>query len=136
MKIKLNRINSDFAFETENEAGNKMLIDSSGGAEQKGFTPMELLLVGVGGCSAIDIVHILKKQRQEIVSFYIEVDGEKEKVNEYSVWKHITIHYHLKGKIDYEKAVRAAALSHEKYCSVSKALHHDSEIKFKVIVTP
>ncbi|MFN6037635.1 MAG: OsmC family protein [Bacteroidota bacterium] len=134
MKIKLNRIDDNFAFESENEAGNKITIDTSGGAEQKGFTPMELLLVGVGGCSAIDIVHILKKQRQEIESFSVEVEGEKEKVEDYSVWKHITLHYKLKGKIDPEKAERAAQLSHEKYCSVSKAMRHESEIKFKVTV--
>jgi putative redox protein len=134
MKIKLNRIDDDFAFETENENGNKIILDNSAGEIQNGFTPMELLLAGVGGCSAIDMVHILKKQRQEINSFSIEVDGEKEKVEGYSVWKRIHIHYFLNGKIDTEKAQRAAELSHEKYCSVSKALAHDSQITFKVTV--
>jgi putative redox protein len=134
MKITLKRIDDDFAFETENEKGNKITLDNSAGEVQKGFTPMELLLAGVGGCSAIDIVHILKKQRQEIESFFIEVDGEKEKVEGYSVWRNINIHYHIKGKVDYEKALRAAELSHQKYCSVSKALSHDSNITFSVTV--
>ncbi len=135
MKITLKRIDDDFAFETENEKGNKITLDNSAGEVQKGFTPMELLLAGVGGCSAIDIVHILKKQRQEIESFFIEVDGEKEKVEGYSIWRNINIHYHIKGKVDYEKALRAAELSHQKYCSVSKTLSHDSNITFSVTVT-
>jgi putative redox protein len=136
MKISLHRIGEKFAFEAKNETGNTMVLDTSfaGGGEGKGFTPMELLVAGVAGCSGIDIVHILRKQRQEIDAFSIETIAEKEKVEDYSVWKKIHLVYKLKGKIDAEKALRAATLSHEKYCSVSKALHHTSEITFEVKV--
>lgn len=136
MKIELKRIGDNFTFEASNPEGNKMLIDTTpaGGGEGKGFSPMQLLLVGVGGCSAIDMVHILKKQKQEIASFEIEIESERVKVEDYSVWKEITIHYKLAGKIDPAKAERAAALSHEKYCSVSKAMEHTSTIKWKVSV--
>lgn len=136
MKISLHRIGEKFAFEAKNETGNTMMLDTSvaGGGEGKGFTPMELLVAGVAGCSGIDIVHILRKQRQEIDEFSIETIAEKEKVEDYSVWKKIHLIYKLKGKIDAEKALRAAKLSHEKYCSVSKALHHTSEITFEVKV--
>src|SRR5207249_278805 len=116
--------------------GNSFTIDTtkSNGGDGQGFSPMQLLLVGIGGCSAIDMVSILKKQKQEIESFEIEVDGMREKVEEYSVWKEIVIHFKLKGKIDLAKAERAAKLSHDKYCSVSKALEHSSKISFKVTV--
>ncbi|MBC7864383.1 MAG: OsmC family protein [Bacteroidia bacterium] len=136
MKIELKRTGDNFAFEAANPEGNKMVIDTSAanGGEGKGFSPMQLLLVGVAGCSGIDIVHILKKQRQEIISFEIEVEGLREKVEEYSIWKEITLHYKLKGKIDKEKAERAASLSHEKYCSVSKIIGHTSKINFTVTV--
>ncbi len=138
MKMELNRIGENFAFEAKNERGNLITIDSSSGAESVSqcFTPMELLLVGVAGCSGIDMVHILKKQRQQIDSFSISVDAEKEKVEEYSVWKKIHLVYTLHGTIDPEKAKRSADLSHEKYCSVSKALGHTSEITYSVIVNP
>lgn len=136
MAIHLTRMGDNFVFEAENEAGNKLTIDTTqaNGGEGRGFSPMQLLLVGAAGCSAIDMVHILKKQRQEIIDFHVEVDGEREKVEEYSVWKVITIHYKLKGKIDLAKAERAARLSHEKYCSVSKTLEHTSAINFKVTI--
>jgi putative redox protein len=136
MIVNLQRSGDGFAFDVTNAEGNKMEIDTTlaNGGQGKGFSPMQLLLVAVGGCSAIDMVHILKKQRQDIVSFSVEVDGEREKVEDYSVWKTITIHYKLKGTIDVEKALRAAKLSHEKYCSVSKALEHSSQINFKVSV--
>lgn len=138
MIVKLDRTGDGFAFDVVNCDGNKMTIDTTpaNGGEGKGFSPMQLLLVAIGGCSAIDIVHILKKQKQQINAFSVEVDGEREKVEEHSVWKTITIHYKLIGNIDPEKALRAARLSHEKYCSVSKALEFSSTIYFKVSVEP
>jgi putative redox protein len=138
MKIELNRVGENFAFEAKNDRGNLITIDSSssGGGENRGFTPMELLLVGVAGCSGIDMIHILKKQRQQIDSFSISVEAEKEKVEDYSVWKKIHLVYTLLGNVDLEKAKRSADLSHEKYCSVSKALGHTSEITYSVIVHP
>ena len=136
MKINLKRINENFCFEACNDDGNKFLIDTgkSNGGDGQGFSPMQLLLVGIGGCSAIDIVSILKKQKQEITDFEIEEEADREKVEDYSVWKNIILHFKLKGKIDLAKAERAAQLSHDKYCSVSKALEHSSNISFKVSV--
>ncbi len=136
MLINLQRRGDAFSFDVANEEGNHITIDTTpaNGGEGKGFSPMQLLLVAVGGCSAIDVVHILKKQRQHIEAFSVEVDGTREKVEDFSVWKEIVIHYKLKGKIDPDKAYRAAALSHEKYCSVSKALEHSSKITFRVTV--
>lgn len=136
MKINLKRLNENFAFEAVNEEGNTITIDTAlkNGGDGLGFSPMQLLLVAVAGCSAIDIIHILKKQRQQIDDFEIELEGAREKVDEYSVWKEINIHYVLKGKIDREKAERAAFLSHEKYCSVSKALAYSSTINFRITI--
>jgi putative redox protein len=136
MKINLSRINDNFTFEAKDAEGHEMIVDAGKnlGGDAKGFSPMQLLLIGIAGCSGIDMVLILKKQRQEIDSFEIEVEGLREKTEEFSVWKEITLHYKLKGKIDAEKAQRAAHLSHEKYCSVSKALAYSSTIHFKVSI--
>jgi putative redox protein len=120
--------------EAINESGNQIVMDASKniGGEEGGFRPTQLLLAAVGGCTAIDIIMILKKQRQEIESFEVEVDGEKEKVEEYSLFRDIVLHYKLKGKIDRDKAERAIQLSLDKYCSVSKTLEPTARITFRL----
>ena len=85
MKINIKRIDDNFNMEATNDTGNSIIMDGSpdiGGAG-KGMRPMQLLLAAVGGCSAIDVILILKKQKQIIESFEIEVDGEREKIEDY-----------------------------------------------------
>lgn len=136
MRVKVKRIDSDFNFEATNEDGNTVLIDGSPaiGGHNKGMRPMQLLLAAIGGCSAIDIVSILRKQKQEVDSFEIEVDGDREPVGieGYSLFKTIEVNFILKGNIDKEKAERAVKLSMEKYCSVTKTLEPTAKITYKV----
>ncbi|MBK7668160.1 MAG: OsmC family protein [Sphingobacteriaceae bacterium] len=122
--------------EAKNEDGNIITMDGPPnlGGQNSGFRPTQLLLAAVGGCSAIDVVMILKKQKQRIDSFEIEVDGEKEAVEEYSLFRNIVIHFKLKGEIELEKAERAVKLSIDKYCSVSKTLEPTAKITYKVSV--
>lgn len=124
MRITLNRINDAVHFETKNEDGAAIHIDGSPdvGGENKGMRPMQLLLSALGGCSAIDIVNILKKQRQKIGSFQIIVDGEREKDVTPAVWQTVQIHFILTGKINKAYLKRAVELSVEKYCSVAKTM--------------
>src|SRR6478672_5055730 len=124
MKINLKRLDNDFNIEATNEDGNTLLMDGSTeiGGHGKGMRPMQLLLAAVGGCSAIDVILILKKQKQVIESFEIEVDGEREKIEDYSLFRDIVLHFKIKGQVDYDKAERAIKLSMDKYCSVSKTL--------------
>lgn len=136
MRINVKRIDSDFNFEASNEDGNTVLIDGAPaiGGNNKGMRPMQLLLAAIGGCSAIDIVSILRKQKQEVDSFEIEVDGDREPVGieGYSLFKTIEVNFILKGNIDIEKAERAVKLSMEKYCSVTKTLEPTAKITYKV----
>jgi putative redox protein len=120
--------------EAVNEDGNTISMDGAEtiGGHKLGFRPMQLLLAGVGGCSAIDVIMILKKQKQEIESFDVEVEGEREKIEEYSLFRDIVIHFKMKGKIDRDKAERAIKLSLEKYCSVSKTLEPTAKITYKL----
>lgn len=136
MKITIKRTDDDFAMEAKNEEGNVIHMDGPPhlGGHDTGFRPTQLLLAAVGGCSAIDVVMILKKQKQRIDSFEIEVDGEKEAVEEYSLFRNIVIHFKLKGEIELEKAERAVKLSIDKYCSVSKTLEPTAKITYKVSV--
>jgi putative redox protein len=136
MKINIKRLNDNFHMEASNEDGNTIQMDSSPdiGGEGKGMRPMQLLLAAVGGCSAIDVVLILKKQKQVIETFEIEVEGEREKIEEYSLFRDICLHFKFTGKVDLDKAERAVKLSIDKYCSVSKTLEPTAKITYKVTV--
>jgi len=123
-KILLERVKGDFGFEAKDAFGHAITMDTSEetGGNNFGVRPMQMLLMGLGGCSAIDIVTILKKQRQEVDDFKIEIEGEREEGKEPSLWKNIRIKYFLKGTIEPEKAKRACELSMGKYCSVAATL--------------
>lgn len=134
MKISLNRINDDFLFECTNSQGNSILLDNTTQPGAKGVSPMESVLMAVAGCSGIDVVSILKKQRQEITDFKAEVEGERIPVDDAKPFKSIKVKFLLEGNIDSKKAQKAAQLSFEKYCSVSKTLEPNVKIGFEVFV--
>lgn len=142
MKVTLNRINDNYLFEAKGASGVPVLIDnktdepaSTGSVQRsKGASPMELLLMGVGGCSAIDVVSILKKQRQEITSYKMEVEGQRKEVREAKPFEAIHVTLYLEGKIDETKAVRAAQLSFEKYCSVSITMEASVKITYSIVL--
>jgi len=134
MKINIKRLNDKFHMEASNENGNTIQMDSAPdiGGEGKGMRPRQMLLAALGGCSAIDVLLILRKQKQDILDFNVEVDGESEKVQDYSLFRDITLHFKIKGTIDYDKVERAVKLSIEKYCSVSKTLEPTAKINYKI----
>jgi len=122
--VKIERVNNDFGFEGKDASGHTVKMDSSpeSGGHDFGIRPMQMLLMGLGGCSGIDIVSILKKQKQNVEGFRILIDGERQAGKDPTLWKDIRIRFELKGAIDPEKAVRACSLSVEKYCSVAATL--------------
>jgi putative redox protein len=136
MKVSLKRLNNDVLFEAKNENGNAILIDGNPvvGGRDAGFRPMELLLAAIGGCSVMDIISILKKQRQDVLNVYIDVTGDREKEDEVSIYKKINLHYTLEsppeGAIDEKKAEKAIELGVHKYCSVGRMLEKDAEISY------
>ena len=136
MKITLDRVNENYHFELKNERGHLVNVDnrSEFGGDGLGASPMELVLMGVAGCSAIDMISILKKQRQEISSFKAEVEGDRVQVGEAKPFKDIHVVFYLEGPINEEKAAKAAQLSFEKYCSVSKTLEPTATIHYKVVL--
>lgn len=137
ISINLKRVAGDYGFEATDAQGKVVKIDNSadGGGIDFGARPMQLLLMGLGGCSGIDIVSILKKQRQEITDFEMSIEGEREAGKEPSLWKEINIVFSLKGEIEPGKAHRACTLSMEKYCSVAETLRlAGGNIQWKLIV--
>jgi putative redox protein len=135
--VELARVKSDFGLEVKDEGGHIVRIDNSPehGGENFGVRPMQLLLMGLGGCSAMDVISILKKQRQEIKDYKMVITGERESGKEPSLWKDVMVEFHIYGNVDEDKAKRAAELSMEKYCSVSATLKQSgTSLQWKVFV--
>ncbi len=124
ISVTLNRVSGDYGFEAVDANGRSVLTDTSAesGGVGDGVRPMQMLLMALGGCSGIDVVMILKKQKQLLTNFSMQIDGEREPGKEPSLWKTIHINFQLSGTVDVEKAKRACSLSVEKYCSVAETL--------------
>ena len=138
-KIELTRVEGDFGFEATDDYGHTVKMDSSpeSGGQNYGVRPMQILLMGLAGCSAIDVIAILKKQRQDVKSYKMVVNGEREAGKEPSLWQDITIEFHLFGDIDKDKALKAVELSIDKYCSVAATLvKAGAKLDWKVFVNP
>jgi putative redox protein len=97
---------------------------------------MQTVLAALCGCSGVDVVSILKKQRQIYTSLKIFVDGEREQGKEPSLWKDVRVRFELTGNnLDHAKVFRAAELSITKYCSVAETLRRaGANITFTVLV--
>lgn len=135
--ITLHRIDEDFNMEASDESGHKVWMDTAPehGGHNKGVRPMQMLIMGLGGCTSIDVIMILKKQRQEIKDFHIKIVADREEGKEPALWYKAHIVFSLKGNIDKDKAARAAELSMHKYCSVSETLRRaGAEITWEVVV--
>ena len=135
--IKLERVEGDYGFKASDENGHFIQTDTSSenGGTDFGVRPMQAVLMALGSCSAIDVVSILKKQRQTPDSFTIMIKGEREKDVVPALWKTIEMHFTLSGDIDEDKARKACSLSVEKYCSVAETLRRaGASIEWKLTV--
>lgn len=135
MKARIKWV-QDATFVGESGSGHAVVLDGppESGGRNLGIRPMEMLLIGLGGCTAFDVVHILKKARQPITDCVVEVQAERAETVP-KVFTHIHVRYIVTGKSLSETQVkRAIELSKEKYCSASimlgKAVEisHDYEI--------
>lgn len=113
-----------FGFTATDESGQLIAMDASpdAGGNNQGFRPMQGLLASLGGCSGIDVVNILNKQRQPLETLTIQISGEREHNVIPSLWKTIHLHFIIGGEVLQDKARNAIQLSVEKYCSVAETL--------------
>lgn len=124
MQVELARLDDAFHLQATNETGNTLETDGSpkvGGSNQA-FRPMQMVLAAIGGCSSIDVISILKKQRQPLDDIKISVSGEREEGVVPALFTDIHVHYKLYGDLNQAKAEKAIQLSMDKYCSVSKMI--------------
>ena len=118
------------AFLGESESGHGVLMDGAPayGGRNLGPRPMELLLMGAGGCTSFDVVTILKKGRQDVTDCYVELDAERAE-NDPKVFTKIHMHFVVKGRnIKTDAVEKAISLSAEKYCSASIMLGATAKI--------
>jgi putative redox protein len=127
----------DATFVGESGSGHAVVMDGppEHGGRDVGIRPMEMVLLGMGGCTAFDVMHILKKSRQPVTNCEVQLEAERVET-EPKVFSKIHVHFVVSGEGLKEKQVeRAVALSAEKYCSASIMLAqagveitHDYEI--------
>jgi putative redox protein len=99
-----------------------MDADEAFGGQNKGFRPMELLLVGFGGCTGMDVISILRKKRQNIAGLEMNVKGKRAETHPH-VYTDVHIEYVVKGKgVESQAVERAISLTLDKYCSVGATL--------------
>jgi len=127
----------DATFIGESGSGHAVVMDGppDHGGRNLGVRPMEMLLLGMGGCTAFDVVHILKKSRQPVTDCVAELEAGRTDEDP-KVFKTIHVHFIVTGKgLDDKRVARSVSLSAEKYCSASimlgktATITHDYEIR-------
>lgn len=129
MKTRI-KWNGNVSFLAESGSGHTVLMDGApdAGGQNLGPRPMEMLLMGLGGCSSFDVVLILKKSRQEITDCVAEIEAERAETDP-KVFTHIHMHFIVSGRnLNPQQVERAIHLSAEKYCSASIMLRSTAKI--------
>ena len=114
----------EVCFLATSETGHQLLLDGpeEAGGQNKGPRPMELVLIGLGGCASYDVVSILKKARQKVLDCKVELSADRADATP-AVFTKIQLHFVIQGEnISEQHVARAVQLSAEKYCSASKML--------------
>jgi putative redox protein len=118
------------SFSGSADSGHSVVMDGApeSGGQNLGARPMELVLIGTGGCTAFDVVHILRKSRQEVTDCVAEIEAERADTDP-KVFTHIHIHFVVSGSnLDAKKVQHAIELSATKYCSASIMLGKTAKI--------
>lgn len=129
MKAKI-KWTGGVSFEGSAGSGHTVIMDGApeAGGQNKGARPMELVLVGMGGCTAFDVMHILRKSRQEITDCIAEIEASRAETDP-KVFTNIHIHFIVTGRnLDAKKVQHAIELSATKYCSASIMLGKTARI--------
>ena len=124
----------DVTFLGESGSGHSVIMDGApeAGGRNLGFRPMEMLLLGLGGCSAFDVVMILKRGREQIIDCVVELNAQRAE-SDPKVMTKIEMRYIVTGRaLDPKKVERAVHLSAEKYCSASAMMAKTAEITHSI----
>lgn len=129
--VDLERVDDSFHFIARNEAGFEVHIDDATAREDGsalGAGPMQLVLMGLAGCSGVDVASILRKSKCRVESFHIRVTGKRERGAVPSPYLGFHLHFDLTGDVHTRRLDRAVRLSVEKYCSAAATLRYSGPI--------
>jgi putative redox protein len=122
---------SGMSFEGRNSEGGEAIMGSRKDSGPQAPTPMDTVLIALGGCTGMDVVSILEKMHVKFESLGIDIKGERAKEHP-KIYTHIEVIYRIRGDVDEEKVKKAAELSMEKYCSVAAMLKKSAEIEYRI----
>jgi putative redox protein len=137
MKARIKWV-QDVMFLGESGSGHSVVMDGApdAGGRNLGFRPMEMLLLGLGGCSAFDVVMILKRGREQVTDCVVEIDAERATTDP-KIFTRIAMRYLVTGhRLDPKKVERAVHLSAEKYCSATAVMSKSAQITHSVEIVP
>jgi putative redox protein len=129
MKVELERVNNAVHLHARNEDGIIVHMDGSPGigGENLGARPMQLILMGLGGCTSMDVLSMLKKMREEVKSYKVIVNADRAAEHP-MVFTSIHVHFIFEGNLKKENVEKAIQLSMDKYCSVTHMLNKTATI--------
>lgn len=131
MELIIKKGAKDFAF-MGMRPGDNLTLPMCGSTKLEegnaGFSPMQVMLFGLGGCMSIDIMNILKKQRQTVDDYEVQMQGHRADATP-AVYERVVMHVNISGNVKPEKLEQAIQLSKEKYCSVLHSMRSDIELE-------
>ena len=133
MKARIKWV-QDVMFVGESGSGHSVVMDGApdSGGRNLGVRPMEMMLLGLGGCTAFDVMLILRRGREDVTDCVVELDGERAATDP-KVFTKVTIRYIVTGRnLDPKKVERAVQLSEEKYCSASAMFRHTAGMTHEI----
>ena len=122
--------NQEQQYDAESHSGHHVTLDADA-AHAAGPSPMELVLMALCSCTAVDVISILQKKREPFTSLTVSAVAEQSPAPP-RVFTHIHLTYHVGGKVSPKAAEDAVALSKNKYCSVSKMLEKAAAIDYEI----
>ena len=136
MRVHLRHTDGAFGYEATNSRGNTVSIDTSAeqGGHGAGASPMELLAMAVGACSGMDVADILRKGRQRVDSFEMEVEGVRPENTAPRPFTHLHVTYRFTGEVSPQHARRAVDLGLRKYCSVAESLDKHLRLTAAIVI--
>jgi putative redox protein len=126
----------DAMFVGESGSGHAVVMDGApdSGGRNLGVRPMEMLLLGLGGCTAFDVVMILKRGREPVTGCVVDIDAERADTDP-KVFTRIAMRYQVSGRgLDPKKVERAVNLSAEKYCSATAIMNKTAQISHEIAI--
>jgi putative redox protein len=132
MNVQLEQVGDEIQFRAQSGSGYDFLVASAEDVE--GVSPMEMVALGLGSCSSVDILNIMEKQRQSVADYDVDVEATRASDEVPAVFTRLHVHYTVTGDVEPDKLRRAIELSLDKYCSVSHMLEETATISYAFTV--